>query len=324
MHAQSTALKDPIHGTLYGNVMGDPTKEGIKSKAGKYPVYLQCHAPNAAKDKTTRLDAKPAYSEGVNCVACHTLSKFKGTKGEDGKLKLGLKAYETANNLQGPQGFPTQFTAGDDMFGGVSSEGDEKPNPHLGEDVELDGKVIASMPMSGNARLLKTNDACMGGRHDSAMLKRAVVFYVTSEVEGDKLKTIVTMKNKQPHSLPTGAPFRNIYVKLTAYDANGDVLWQNADGHPGKSDSQAYLMYEITDDAGVHTSPPKATKLGPDTRLKPFETRTLTYDIPAKDVAVVRGEMFYNLLWPGLVKKFTKLPQDLVAPVSIATSEVTF
>ena len=371
MHAQSTALNDPIHGTFYGNVMGDPTKEGVKSKSGKFPVCLQCHAPNAAKDKTTKLDAKPAYSEGVNCVACHTLAKFKGTKGEDGKLKLGLKAYETANNLQGPQGFPTQFEgAGEDMFGGVSSEGDEKPNPHLGDDVELDGKVIASMPMTGNAKLMKTNDACMGchdfrpnskgvplcrtgdeyakseadvactschmpiaggiadhgmgGGHDRGMLKRAVVFSVSSEVAGDILKTVVSMENKQPHSLPTGAPFRNIYMKLTAYDASGEVLWENADGHPAKSDSQAYLMYEITDDAGVHTSPPKATKLGPDTRLKPFETRVLTYDIPAENVAVIRGELFYNLLWPGLVKKFTKLPQDLVAPVSIAMSEVTF
>ncbi len=111
-------------------------------------------------------------------------------------------------------------------------------------------------------------------------------------------------------------------MKLTAYNASGEVLWENAEGHPGKTDPQAYMMYEITDDAGVHTSPPKATKLGPDTRLKPFETRTLNYQIPAKDVAVVRGELFYNLLWPGLVKKFTKLPQDLVAPVPIAMSEV--
>ena len=28
MHAQSTALNDPIHGTFYGMVIGDPTKKG--------------------------------------------------------------------------------------------------------------------------------------------------------------------------------------------------------------------------------------------------------------------------------------------------------
>ncbi|MCU7882829.1 MAG: cytochrome c family protein, partial [Candidatus Thiodiazotropha sp. (ex Lucinoma annulata)] len=61
MHAQSTALKDPIHGTFYKKVVGSPTEEGVKHKAsGKYPICLQCHAPNAAVDKTTKLDAKPA------------------------------------------------------------------------------------------------------------------------------------------------------------------------------------------------------------------------------------------------------------------------
>ena len=79
MHAQSTALEDPIHATFYKMVIGDPTKEGVTAKAsGKYPVCLQCHAPNAARDKTTKLDAMAAYSEGVNCVACHTLKSYKG------------------------------------------------------------------------------------------------------------------------------------------------------------------------------------------------------------------------------------------------------
>ena len=35
MHAQSSALNDPIHATFYGMVMGDPRKEGVKSKKGK-------------------------------------------------------------------------------------------------------------------------------------------------------------------------------------------------------------------------------------------------------------------------------------------------
>jgi hypothetical protein len=72
----------------------------------------------------------------------------------------------------------------------------------------------------------------------------------------------------------------------------------------------------------MHALPPVATKLGPDTRLKPFETRELSYDIPAKDAVLVRGELFYNLLWPGLVEKFTHLPKELTDPVSIAVAEV--
>ena len=105
MHAQSTALSDPIHATFYKMVVGDPTQEGVVHKAsGKFPVCLQCHAPNAARDKTTKLDANVAYSEGVNCVACHTLSSYKGIQGEGGKLRLGLKAYELSDKIQGVRG----------------------------------------------------------------------------------------------------------------------------------------------------------------------------------------------------------------------------
>ena len=51
MHAQSTALSDPIHGTFYKMVVGEPAEEGVLHKAsGKYPVCLQCHAPSAELD----------------------------------------------------------------------------------------------------------------------------------------------------------------------------------------------------------------------------------------------------------------------------------
>ena len=374
MHAQSTALKDPIHATFYKKVMGDPLKEGVRNKKGKYPVCLQCHAPNAARDGKTKLDAMPAYSEGVNCVACHTLGKYKGTKGPNGKMRLGIKAYELANTIQAPGGFSQELgkltaAGGDDPFGGALESGDEKkPNPHLGSAVTLDGQEIPSLPMERNTKQMKTSDACMGchdkrsnskkvplcatgdeyieaksqvdclschmpvadgmanhgmgGGHDEAMLKRSVVFDVTTKSEGGTIKAAVSLRNMQPHALPTGAPFRNMYMKLTAYDASGNVVWENAKGHPGKDDPQAYFMYELYNDENVHTLPPMATKLGPDSRLKPFETRVLNYDIPAKGVALVRGELYYNLLWPGLVKKFKHLPKDLVAPVNIATAEV--
>jgi hypothetical protein len=371
MHAQSTPLSDPIHGTFYKKVAGSPTEEDVKHKAsGKYPVCLQCHAPNAARDKTTKLDAKPAYSEGVNCVACHTLTNFKGIQGPDGKLQLGLKAYDAADMLQGPTGFNRglqKLTASDDLFGGAGGAEGQKPNPHLGEAVEFAGKQIPALPMEGNPTQMKTNDACMGchdqrnnphgvplcqtgneytmaktnvdclschmpiangiadhsmgGGHDQAILKRSVVFDLSTETVGDKIKASVLLKNQQPHSLPTGAPFRNIYMKLTAYDANGEVVWENAEDHPAKADPQAFMVLTLTDDEGKPAPPPTATKPGKDTRLKPHEERTLTYDIPADGVVLVRGELYYNLLWPGLVEKFSHLPEELTAPVLIGEVE---
>ena len=105
MHAQSSAMKDPIHAAFYNSEVGSPTEEGQVAKANKqYPACLACHAPNAARDKTTKLDAKPAYAEGVNCVACHTLASYKGITGEGGKLRLGINAYVLSDKIQAPTG----------------------------------------------------------------------------------------------------------------------------------------------------------------------------------------------------------------------------
>jgi hypothetical protein len=372
MHANSTAFKDPIHATFYKNVVGDPGKEGVKMKNGKYPVCLMCHAPNAARDEKTKLDSNPAYEEGVNCVACHTLKKFKGTDAGDGKMRLGIKAYELGDAIQGPgrnsvNGLK-KLTASNDMFGGGDDE--QKPNPHMGKAVELDGKTVEAIPMETNTLLMRTSDSCMGchdkrsnahgvplcntgqeykvsksnvdclschmpvtngkvdhslgGGHDRGMLQRAVIFDLQGKKNGANINATAIMRNLQPHSLPTGAPFRNIYMTIKAYDSEGNEVWSSSKGHPAEGDKQAYLSYGLADAEGKPTSPPMAKQLGPDSRLKPFEERTFNYTIPAKSVALVRGELHYNLLWPGLVKKFKHLPDDVKAPTLIAASEVKF
>jgi hypothetical protein len=313
-----------------------------------------------------------AYSEGVNCVACHTLTNYKGIKGEDGKLRLGIQAYDLTETIQGPSGMnrgvQNLAAAADPLFGGaVAESGDQKPNPHLGEPVEFQGAQIPALPMEGNPIQMKTNDACMGchdqrdnphgvplcltgseytmantdvnclachmpisegiadhsmgGGHDLGMLKRSVVFNVTTEKAGDKVVAKVLMKNQQPHSLPTGAPFRNIYMKLTAYNESGEVVWQNTADHPGQDDPQAYLVYQMADDQGMPAPPPTATQVGKDTRLAPHESRTLEYEIPAEGVVLVRGELYYNLMWPELAKRFTQIPEERRSPVLIAQSE---
>jgi len=172
------------------------------------------------------------------------------------------------------------------------------------------------MPVAGGLA-----DHSMGGGHDQSMLKRSVLFHVDTVKDGDVLKAKVLIRNQQPHSLPTGAPFRNIYLKLTAYDESGEPVWQNAEGHPSKDDPQAYMSYALADDEGMPAPPPTATQAGNDTRLKPHEERVLEYEIPAEGVVLVRGELFYNLLWPGLVEKFSHLPDDVKEPVLMAESE---
>ena len=63
---------------------------------------------------------------------------------------------------------------------------------------------------------------------------------------------------------------------------------------------------------GVESDPENAALCG----------HALCDDIPAKGVVLVRGELYYNLLWPVLVEKFKHLPADLTAPMLIADAEV--
>ncbi|MCP3851236.1 MAG: hypothetical protein GY694_13495 [Gammaproteobacteria bacterium] len=372
MHAQSTALKDPIHGAFYKQVVGDPTKEDVRTAKGKYPVCLQCHSPAAAKDKKTKLDSKIAYQQGVSCVACHTLKKYNGIDGKDGKMNLGIKAYDLSDKIQGPNGMLSeQGKAADALRAKLDDEGDL--NPHLGRDNNnkafMSDEDVQSLdlPMEGNS-MLKTSAAClgchdrrnnshgvplcatgdemvegksretcqschmpisdgvvshnMGGGHDVTMLKRSVRLDVAAKKAGSNLSVDVTVENLQPHDVPTGAPFRNAYIQLTALDKSGNILWQNYKKHPAKEDPKAYFAYGLTDDDGKFAPPPKATKKGKNTRLKSYETRVLNYSIASEKVDSIRAEMYYNLLWAGLVKKLKHLDESLKEPKKIAWSEV--
>jgi len=375
MHARSSALADPIHGAFYRKVMGDPTKEGIRGpnipvKKNKYPVCLKCHAPIAAAEQKTKLDAKKAYAEGVSCVVCHSFTRFKGVDHpKTGKPQYGIGAYEyDTENLYGPSGI-TYTTK------------------RVPEDAKWPTPVHHPQPMKGNkAELFKSNDICMGchdkrknfhgtplcltgaeyaeaktfincqachmaivtvpklkkgqvvpgefvtvadhtsaGGHDDKMVTRGIVLTMDTKQEGDVFRTKLTVRNRLPHSYPTGAPFRNLYIKLAAYDENGRVIWQNYKVHPIKDDPKAAFWYTIGDvEKRKPTSPPYATGVLKDTRLAPNEVRELEYEIPVSDdIAIIRAEALYDLLLPPMKKSMKgKLPDDLLRPKLAASAEV--
>jgi len=342
MHAQSTALQDPIHGAFYQGVIGGPKLEGIK-KNGKYPVCLQCHAPTAAKDGKTKLDSLAVYQEGVNCITCHTLTKFKGTKKAGGGFRLGISAYEYSDTkLQGPSV--------------------DKVHPRIGGSDES-----TLFEIKGNSALLKTNNVCLGcheqrnnsnkvplcqtgseiasvdnaadcqschmpvvngmrdhsmlGGHSKKMVSQGVLLSLSMQ---DKQQLAVTLKNQLPHNFPTGAPFRNVFLRITAYDATDKVVWRNTASHPIQDDKKSVLMYALGDDEGRPAAPPKATQVMYDSRLKPFESRIINYELPQINIVKVKVELLYDLLLPTLKKRFAgKIPSDLRQSKLIVTKEIT-
>ncbi len=367
MHANSSALKDPIHGAFYKNVVGDARKEGVK-KGGKYPVCLKCHAPIAAIDKKTKLDAKPAYTNGVGCTTCHSFQAFKGNETKEGKPLYGIDAYQMdKDSLHGPSGntyttkrtpkdakWPTPIHHPQPMQGNASALfksndacmgcHEKRSNPHgtplcrTGDEYRSAKNFVAcqachmsivTVPKLKDGKMVPGKtvtiaDHSMAGGHDGKMITRGLSLDMQTEKTEKGLKAVITVRNRLPHSYPTGAPFRNFFVKVAAYDKAGKVLWKNYKVHPIKDDPKAAFWYTLGDAAGKPTIPPKATQVLADTRLAPNEIRTLEYEIPAADgMAIVRAEALYDLLLPPIKAKLKgKIPGNLLKPQLAASAEV--
>jgi hypothetical protein len=363
MHAKSTALEDPIHGTFYEQEVGSPKEEGAKhKKSGTYPVCLNCHAPVAAMEGKTKLDDKKAYANGVGCTTCHSFTAYKGIKKPDGKLQLGQAAYVIDHEfLHGPSGisytkkrvpkdakWPTPVNHPQPMKGSRSALfksndicmgcHDQRNNP---ADVPLcmtgseysEGKTFihcqaCHMPptdvVNKEGKTVTVFDHTMAGGHDAKMVTQGVALQMTTTKEGDKYKAEISLRNRLPHAYPTGAPFRNAVLKVAAYDKDGKLLWQNYEKHPSKDDPKAFFAYIMGKD-GQPAMPPDATEILKDTRLKPDETRVVEYTFPAEGVGIVRAEFYYNLLSPPLIEKFgDKLPDDVKKPKLAASAEERF
>jgi hypothetical protein len=357
MHSQSTALADPIHGAFYRFVIGSPAEAGVKSKKGTFPVCLNCHAPSAALDQKTDLTAQAAYGEGVNCITCHTLTEYHGLNGPDGKLRYGVETYSFSEEaLQAPSGMdysaqPLGTSAPSDAFHPFPMQG----NPMLktsqacmgchdqrvnfkgaplcvtGQEYAKFGTFIACQSCH-MPKVDGVTDHTMAGGHGPGMIRQALVFSMDARKTGDQIKAEVHLHNQLPHAFPTGAPFRNFYIKVTAYDENGNVVWQNFKTHPMKEDRKSMFVVLLGDEHDQIVPPPKATHVIADTRLQPNEKRTITYEIPAKGVKTVYAEALYNLVLPAQIEMLRKMEQempdlppigeDLLDPKPVAFAEV--
>lgn len=163
----------------------------------------------------------------------------------------------------------------------------------------------------------------MGGHNKKMVAKGLTLTMQVKHSNGRRMAT-VSLRNKLQHNYPTGAPFRNVFVIVTAYDTAGIEVWKSTKSHPIKDDKKSMLMYALGDAHNKPTPPPKATQILGDSRLKPHETRLIDYVLPAGDIEIVKAEVFYDLLLPCNKKKFAKqIPAQLRQSTLIATTITT-
>jgi len=166
----------------------------------------------------------------------------------------------------------------------------------------------------------ESNHAMMGG-HSAEVVGKGIAMTLDTQKMGADIRATINIGNLLPHNFPTGAPFRNFYVKVKAYDKKGMVVWKSSTRHPIKDDKMAVMMLKLGD-KGHPAPPPKATQILGDSRLKPNETRKLNYRIPAKGVVRIKATGYYDLLLPPIKKKSGKvLPIELLRPQKVALAE---
>ena len=158
--------------------------------------------------------------------------------------------------------------------------------------------------------------------HSAKMVSKGLLMTMATIKKNKTLEVTIKLSNQLPHKFPTGAPFRNVFVKLTAYDKKGQEIWASSQSHPIQDDKKAMFMYSLGDAEGNLAPPPKATQVLSDTRLKPHETREINYSLPKGKITKLRAVAYYDLLLPLMKKKFSKPEHKiLVTSKIIAKSE---
>jgi len=342
MHANSVPMKDPIHAVFYRQLVGDPLREGLKM-GNQYPICLQCHAPFAALDGKTNLNAKPVYYDGINCMTCHTFAEYKGRTGTGSGLPGGIHDYQLSPHI---------------LQGALGSYFSQRPNQREG----AAAKKYHPYPIKPNQVLLKTSKACIGchdmrdsadeavfeedqiacqachmpkvngiadhsmqGGHSAGMVKQALLMNIEAENDGKYLNTKINLKNTLPHSFPATMPLRNVTIKVIAYNKKGEVIWENYIENAAQEDPKAILMYKPNGYIGHPPLPVTAMQNLADSHLKAKEKRILEYQIPAQSVKLIRAEALYNLVLPNQIieiqpQSSRPMPQHLVMNAKQARS----
>lgn len=322
MHSQSSLLKDKAHAAMHA------AYSNFKKKTGQPVDYHcgNCHTPMA--DKLADFKAGKAIptgsdwkeSEGVGCTFCHRIDSIIHNKmynsykiNKDGALAVsnpsGNSKHKTVKNPIFGNGSVCMGCHSHMVMRGVSicvarDEGE------VGDCTACHMEKVAGKPALMSKGKTQHKSHLMGGGHSLETLKKAVKldakvaveFYEESENMETRQVLKVDLTNVITHGFPSTNPMRMAFLKVTAKDASGKVVYENFKKSPMEDKKRSLFMKVFTDGKNPGVPPWLAKGIAMDTRIKNGEKRSLSYPLP-EDVAIesISVALIYRLFPPKAI-----------------------
>ena len=280
MHGRSTAESD----VLYKSMMNWAV-EDTKGKAKK--LCVQCHTPyQALKGREGVTDED--LNRPVDCVYCHSIDNlqehprfsmtFYGPSDNNKEEFHIIKKREHFSDaglclschgeLKNPKQLSVCITG--DEFMARPDKSQTCQDCHMPEAKDNEGQSYAQHSFAG--------------AHDPQFLRKSLTLKTSKTEKGIEVSI---GNDKAAHAYPTGSPLRQVILKVTAKDEQGNIVFENWKENPLKEDKQAVFMRIFEDEQKNAPAPPwRAAAVRMDQRLKPGETRLLKYRLPEKAVQV--------------------------------------
>ncbi|KJU84593.1 hypothetical protein MBAV_003214 [Candidatus Magnetobacterium bavaricum] len=324
-HSMASLHKDKAHEAAYKNYAAFMKKN---EKSAGYPCG-NCHTPMAdnLKDlisgKAIPDSDKWKETDGVGCSFCHRVEAaiFDGGQNfyrlnKDGAVTIGTISAMTPHSTTVSKAFLKN-----DICTGC--------HRNMAVSAQEPGCVMGNMQMTGAAEIVEGRQTCMQchmgavdgassteskksshashlmmGGHDTKVLAKAVK--LDARVDANNL--IVDIQSNIPHNFPSTNPMRMAFLKVTAKDEGGNVLWSNFKESPMEDKKGLFMMaFKKGEQVGVPAW--VADNIAFDKRITGKEKRSIEYKLPSDGIKSVTVELYYRFFAPAAIKNL-EIPQD--------------
>ncbi|MCW5212034.1 hypothetical protein VU04_03900 [Desulfobulbus sp. TB] len=319
-HALSSIHKDNAHKAVYQSFIKDMNALG---KKGNYHCG-NCHAPMADNLKELMSgDVLPdsgnwTETEGVGCTFCHRIEAVVEKKifnmyrlNGDGTYYSGWSTFGNAPHATKQSAL---FRSGQVCMGCHSHNINGKGAKicMMKEEGQSDCLTCHMQPITGAPAVGSTatthRSHLMAGGHDIDTLKKAVSLKARIKTVGNSRSLVINVTNKILHSFPSTSPIRMAFVKVSAKDETGEIVWENFTKSPLEDKNALFFKaFKAGDKVGV--APWAAEEVAFDLRLKAGETRTITYPVVSDEITQIDVKLVYLLFPPAAIQKFG-IPKD--------------